>query len=290
MKTCIYRLVPKIRNKTVSGERSGFFKNKTFLKEGKDVGDPLMELAALLVISAGLFCVARVNAAFTARAAWLLMAGFVLLAGSLVLDLAEGAFEVPAFYNRLQGIGYALGTFAVAAGFVGWSRSQVKMIRDLKRVALLDELTGLYNRRGFLQRFREEIDRSARHVRRLGILMIDLDNFKAINDRYGHIKGDAFLVDTASIIKAEVRASDIVARIGGDEFACILVEIVPAELMPVVKRIKSKFVELSKSVYRVGESIVGISVGAAVFPEDGRDIAELISIADKRMYEDKKGT
>lgn len=248
-----------------------------------------MELAALLVLSAGFFCVARVNVAFATKAAWLLMAGFALLAGSFAMDLVQEGSLFSTFYDRLRGTGYILGTIAACVGFVGWSKSQVKMIHDLKRVALLDELTGLYNRRGFLQRFKEEIDRSARHMRYLGILMIDLDNFKGINDKYGHVRGDAFLVDTALMIKAEVRASDIVARIGGDEFACILVEIVPDDVTAVMERIKSRFVELSKAVHKMGDSMVGLSVGAAVFPEDGREIADLISIADKRMYEDKKG-
>ena len=251
-----------------------------------------MELAALLVLSASFFCVARVNVSFATKAAWLLMVGLALLAGSLAMDLAQKesllSAILSAIYDGLRGTSYLLGAIAATVGFVGWSKSQVKMICDLKKVALLDELTGLYNRRGFLQRFKEEIDRSARHMRCLGILMIDLDNFKGINDKYGHVRGDAFLVDTASIIKAEVRASDIVARIGGDEFACILVEIVPGDVMLVMERIKSRFVEFSKTVHKMGDSMVGLSVGAAVFPEDGREIADLISIADKRMYEDKK--
>lgn len=254
------------------------------------MSDYLAELAALLVTTTGLICMSRTNVVFPVRNARLLIVGFWISTAGLVVSILGKTGGGSLFLCNIGFYAYVLGAAVIAIGFAGWSLAHAKVIDDLRRVALLDELTGLYNRRGFVQRFEEEIDRSKRHGRRLGILMIDLDNFKAINDKYGHIRGDKFLVETAEVLRHEVRASDIVARIGGDEFACILVEVSPADVQMAVDRIKATFVEISKTILKSVESPVGISIGMAVFPEDGSNISELISVADMRMYSDKKSS
>lgn len=97
-----------------------------------------------------------------------------------------------------------------------------KQLRDMQRLAYLDEMSGLANRRAFDDEFRRTIDRATRYAMPAVVAIFDIDQFKAINDRYGHRAGDAVIVAVAQCLRTHVRASDFVARTGGDEFAVIL--------------------------------------------------------------------
>ncbi len=157
---------------------------------------------------------------------------------------------------------------------------------QLVELALYDSLTGLPNRKYFFDRLEEGIAHAARHGRRLGLLYIDLDGFKSINDTMGHDSGDELLVKVGTALKKILRKSDTVARLGGDEFAVILSEI---KEMEDARLVGKKVVEALCQPFRLeaGTSQIGASVGAAIFPDHEDKVDTLIKQADTSMYKAK---
>ena len=150
-----------------------------------------------------------------------------------------------------------------------------------------DFLTRLYNRAFFTDWFRKSLSLASRQNSRLAILMIDLDGFKQVNDRFGHQMGDAVLVEVSRLFARMSRESDILARLGGDEFV-ILVPVLEktTDLSVLAERILSVF---SKPVLPdLGEVSLGASIGIAVFPDDGADPDALLNAADRALYLAKK--
>jgi diguanylate cyclase (GGDEF)-like protein len=157
---------------------------------------------------------------------------------------------------------------------------------ELQTLSLTDELTGLYNRRGLTALLEQELRRAHRMKKGLSVLYMDLDNLKDINDSLGHKVGDQALVDTASMIREVFRESDIVARIGGDEYVVVPVD-VDEEVGEMIRRLKQVFKEREKSDGRPYS--VSVSMGTAHYnPHTPSTVEELINEADKAMYEMKK--
>jgi diguanylate cyclase (GGDEF)-like protein len=154
----------------------------------------------------------------------------------------------------------------------------------LRQLAVTDGLTGVFNHRRFQEAIHVEILRSQRHSRSMGLLIIDVDHFKRVNDVLGHPAGDALLRRLAEVLGLELRQTDLLARYGGEEFAVILPETPRSEVIQVAERMRSA-VELQLNSSDASWPItVTVSVGAAVFPEDGGTAEELIVAADKAMY------
>ena len=154
-------------------------------------------------------------------------------------------------------------------------------------ISLRDELTGLYNRRGFFTLAEHLLKTAKRQQKGLLMLYCDLDDLKGINDVSGHQKGDWALIDTANILKETFRSSDVIARIGGDEFVVVPIDPTEESLEIVVNRLQQA-IEMdnarSKREYKLS-----ISTGTAYFdPWAPITIDELLSQADKSMYEQKK--
>lgn len=150
-----------------------------------------------------------------------------------------------------------------------------------------DDVTGLPNRSLFLDRLGAALRQSARAKNRLAVLFIDLDGFKSVNDTLGHEAGDMVLQQVGLRLVARVRASDTVARFGGDEFTILLLEISTPEDISLVAQ--SIIDELSRPFSIKGETaVIGASVGIAIFPSDGNDADELIRRADQAMYAVKR--
>lgn len=157
----------------------------------------------------------------------------------------------------------------------------------LYQQATHDALTGLANRALFFDRLRKRIYPGRRHVEPLGILLIDLDGLKKINDSYGHRAGDAVIRETALRITRIPRRSDMVARLGGDEFGVILEEISDrSDLIAIVERIAG---ETDQAFRFEGRTLhLTASIGSARYPDDGTDVDALLEAADRSMYQMKR--
>jgi diguanylate cyclase (GGDEF)-like protein len=156
-------------------------------------------------------------------------------------------------------------------------------IDSLRRATITDSLTGLLNRRGFQERMEIELERAGRDGDPMVLMVADVDNFKEINDRLGHLGGDMTLERVAGVISRNTRASDATARLGGDEFAFILPSTSADQAHFLAERIRHA-IESSFSETAVS---VTISLGAAEYPVHGRTAEELLDAADKALYESK---
>jgi diguanylate cyclase (GGDEF)-like protein len=163
-------------------------------------------------------------------------------------------------------------------------RTALERDRDgLRDFALTDPLTGVANRRALLVAADHEIARHRRAERPFAVVMVDLDGFKQVNDRFGHAAGDDLLRDVAAALAQAMRGQDTVARFGGDEF-CVLAPDTDVEgTGPLCDRVTDAIRGVTAGVQHVRGS-----VGAAVFPDDGAEPAELIDVADVRLLEAKR--
>ncbi|HEY7130921.1 MAG TPA: diguanylate cyclase [Candidatus Limnocylindrales bacterium] len=163
-----------------------------------------------------------------------------------------------------------------------------RLYGEARALADRDPLTGFFNHRSLHERFGQEAVRARRVHRPLGLLMLDLDDFKLVNDTFGHLLGDEVLRWTSDVIRRTLRASDIPARYGGDEFAILLPDADPEETERTAERLIEAFA--AGAFCHDGRLTVpiGVSVGTATFPADGRTAAELIAVADAGLYRMKR--
>jgi diguanylate cyclase (GGDEF)-like protein len=150
----------------------------------------------------------------------------------------------------------------------------------LRYESLHDPLTGLYNRRGFDEHLAAAVSRSLRYRWTFGLVIIDLDGFKAINDRMGHQAGDAVLRQVGEQLRQGLRSGDIAARLGGDEFALLLPIDGPASFDAILERLHG-----SGGFGEAGE--VGWTAGHAMCPHDGATVDDLYRVADRQLYRGK---
>jgi diguanylate cyclase (GGDEF)-like protein len=162
-----------------------------------------------------------------------------------------------------------------------------RLYETARNLADRDPLTGFYNHRYLHERLSEEVVRAVRSRRPLSVVMLDLDDFKLVNDTFGHVYGDRVLVHVAEMIRTTLRASDVAARYGGDEFALILPEIGAEDAARVAERILDAFHASPFAADGRQSFPVGASIGVATHPRDGRSATELIAIADVGLYRAK---
>ena len=194
-------------------------------------------------------------------------------------DLLKGYDEEQAFFNAAWG----MLSLALAIAIQG-------------ELAILDRLTGVVNHAYFLKRLAQEIERSNRYQLSLGLLMIDIDNFKAINDTLGHPQGDEVLKRVAKLIKQGLRAIDLVGRYGGEEFIVLLPETGSAEgpggssgAMVVAERIRKAIEEEFHGSQKPMAVTVSIGVATRRYPQDrDMDAQELVRLADEQLYKAKQ--
>jgi diguanylate cyclase (GGDEF)-like protein/PAS domain S-box-containing protein len=157
----------------------------------------------------------------------------------------------------------------------------------LRALSLIDELTGLYNRRGFLTLAQQQLKLARRGHRELLLLFVDMDDFKEINDTYGHREGDVALQRTTAILRQTFRDSDIIARLGGDEFVVLAADTSRGSDHLIIDRLRAALRERNEHEgypYRLS-----FSVGMAHFdPESPPSIEDLLATADRMLYEQKR--
>ena len=205
-----------------------------------------------------------------------------------MLVLAVGTLELLAYLMLAVNVGgrddLSLSLFAVSLGITALVCAWQTRIRDaqrdeLNRISRADPLTGCLNRRGFLERLDAEVDEAARTGRSFGLIALDLDRFKSVNDTDGHAAGDELLRWTVEQLQANLRPMDSVGRLGGDEFAVLVPGASRPEVLTLVDRLNGVLGERAPS-----------SLGVACFPADGSDPEELQRHADAELYAVKEGS
>jgi diguanylate cyclase (GGDEF)-like protein len=201
-------------------------------------------------------------------------------AGYGIVLLASAEVTVPALKWTV-----ATGSLFVVGILMTALRAQMeKMLTELGAAARTDSLTGLANRRELEGRFAGELERSTRGGRPLSIVVLDLDWFKEFNDRFGHAAGDSALVKLAGALRRATRTSDVVARLGGEEFAVLAPETDEDEGYQLAERLRA---EVRATFSRQQEKMT-VSCGVAGFPVHGITTGELLHSADRALYEAKE--
>lgn len=176
---------------------------------------------------------------------------------------------------------------SVLSKILGLCVERIDLYDKFQQLSIYDSLTECYNRRYFTMRLLEEFSRAQKFSLNISFVMIDVDNFKKINDTYGHLVGDTVLKEIAKSIRENVREIDSVARLGGEEFAIIFPETDKAATIIVAERIRSR---VSQKMIRAFDEVLGvtISMGIASFPQNTLYPDVLMEIADKALYQAKQ--
>ncbi len=200
------------------------------------------------------------------------------LSASLCLTINLTSYSRPyhpvaAWWNALTLLGFYL--------IMTWVLSALqRSLSEQRAQARTDVLTGMSNRRDFYERAQVEVEQARRHRRALTLAYVDLDDFKSLNDCFGHQAGDACLSAVADTMRTHVRAEDLVARLGGDEFAILL----PEAPVSAVTEALGKLHEALKKVMRARGWGITFSIGAMTFLEPPASVDEMIQQADALMY------
>jgi diguanylate cyclase (GGDEF)-like protein len=201
-----------------------------------------------------------------------------LLAGVLAVYLHDG--------GRTWGLGAALVLSLSPVPLITTAfffRTTRRYIHELEQFSTRDSLTGLYNQNAFWDLLQYETQRSQRQQYKFSLLLIDVDNFKVINDTYGHETGDAYLKDIAETFKKAVRKGDIPARYAGDDFAAILPVCDEEQAWVVAKRISDALKNHSFPLPKGGQIQETVSTGVAVYPNHAGDAHDLFLVADSML-------
>jgi diguanylate cyclase (GGDEF)-like protein len=211
------------------------------------------------------------------------LSGVVVLAAALAAELSAGGSAAGGAGTNTRALLLCLVGGASVAILLAL-RERLERERDaLRTSAFTDPLTGVANRRALLERIDYEIARHERSRRSFAVLMLDLDGFKLLNDRFGHPAGDDLLREVAGALAGAIRDQDTLARFGGDEFCVLAPETDDAGARRLVARVEA-------AVARVvaGADSLGASVGAALYPHDGRSADDLLKAADQRLLGAKR--
>ena len=167
--------------------------------------------------------------------------------------------------------------------------------QQIHRLLVHDELTGLLTGKSFFSELRREAARAEAENMPFCVLMMDLDHFKEVNDTYGHLVGSETLEDVGAVIRKALRAGDVGARFGGEEFAAFLLDADYAQGLTAAERVRSAIEKHDFPAVRRGGAAdpirthhITISVGVASYPEDGRDPIQLVEMADSALYRAKR--
>jgi diguanylate cyclase (GGDEF)-like protein len=193
---------------------------------------------------------------------------------------------------KLDGRDYHHGdleVLSILSNMASVALQNLRQFRLIEELSYTDSMTGLYNYRFFYKRLSEELTRAKRYLRKLSLVIFDLDEFKSYNDRYGHQIGDEILRQLSQYTKGIVRSIDVVCRYGGEEFCVIMPDTDREEVSRFVERLRDEIANHGFKIENLSHSPrITASVGAAVFPEDADTVDRLIYCADMALLEAKK--
>jgi diguanylate cyclase len=219
----------------------------------------------------------------------IVLCGAILLPRLLALAVAAGVAIVSVGVGGAQGVTLVINglTHLLMYGYAAlltnnWEQER----RRLLRMSRVDELTGLHNLRSLKEQLPTWLGPAARTGRRMAVMMMDIDGFKAVNDRLGHGVGNELLKEVANLLRFAVRVGDEPFRFGGDEFVLLLSDADGAGAMVVAQRIQDIYQSMGQTL-RGTDVSVSFSIGVAVFPEDGTNPEALIERADEALLEAK---
>jgi diguanylate cyclase (GGDEF)-like protein len=201
------------------------------------------------------------------------------------------AFGIISFFSR-QPAAFTKDHVRMAVEFGSLAALAIDRVRThmaLSEQATVDSLTGLLNRRAILDRLDHQIAIGERTNDAVSVLVIDLNGFKHVNDTYGHLAGDAVLIEIARFLKHAMRPSDLVGRYGGDEFLAVLPHTDIVQAISVRDRLQEQVSELTIELADGSIIVPSFAVGFAAYPAQGQTRTALIELADRVMYEAKPG-
>ncbi|HEY1508027.1 MAG TPA: GGDEF domain-containing protein [Solirubrobacteraceae bacterium] len=252
---------------------------------------PVLCTLAVLAATGGVVAIARSPEAFwicvpaaLLLSTWARTLPGVLLTSAAAIGVAAAPGLASAHFRPMPSAPLAVLIPAACVAILQLQRERADRERDaLRAFALTDPLTGAANRRSLLARLDYEIARHNRSGRTFGVIMLDLDGFKLLNDRFGHPTGDDLLRDVAAAIRHAVRDQDTVARLGGDEF-CVLA---PETDDRGTRRLAARAADAVQRA-ATGVDTLGASAGAAQFPDDGSTAQAVLDAADQRLLDAKR--
>jgi diguanylate cyclase (GGDEF)-like protein len=218
-------------------------------------------------------------------------------AHAITLDSSDGTTLVmlgPPTEGGVLAIGKpALGIliwFLLVAGVLAWAlaRMLTRLHTRVSAQAVTDPLTGLWNRRHMSETLEREVDRSLRFGHPISLIILDVDDFKQINDREGHVQGDAVLETVAGVVREGTRLIDVAARYGGDELAIVLVETDREGALILGERLADRMREAKVPLRDGGSMGVTISLGVATIPDSANDLDSLVDAADRALLRAKR--
>ena len=250
------------------------------IKKSFDIEDVFFEGLYLLAGFVSLLFIQRLKL-------MLLNIGWGIFTWGLLIDFLDEFTKEPELFDTIiEGLITVTGLIIITYKFYIFYFQQNKIHKKLAYLANHDTNTGSYNRHYFKQYMQQEVERSKRYDHNIGFIMIDIDRFKEINDRFGHQQGDRILKEINQFLKGQLRSFDKFIRYGGDEFLIILPES-KEELSQVKERLADEIKMLNKREAIIDFPLT-LSIGTALWNKDiNKDVESIIDLADKRMYEEK---
>jgi diguanylate cyclase (GGDEF)-like protein len=216
------------------------------------------------------------------------------VAGAKVIGIARLVFDATALQEQV--LAPVRGDAGLVEAFVApyinlasLTLSNLTLLDSYKNQAVTDGLTGLYNRRYMVEYLTSLLNIAKRAEKPLGVLVVDIDNFKRLNDEYGHKTGDLVLREIAHVMRSSLREGDTIARFGGEEFVIVLPESASRESGEVAERVRAAVASIQWDKFGLANvPPVTISIGVAEFPLHGYSHYHLINSADKALYAAKR--
>jgi diguanylate cyclase len=221
---------------------------------------------------------------------WITITAAHSIATAVLVLFVKAGTDLPTIYSILLSLLLVnVGGFLITRRMNYYRRSQYLAYQELDELASKDSLTGIYNRRMFMELTERELTRLKRYDKAFTLLVIDLDEFKRINDTYGHLEGDAVLVKFVEIVNSQIRGADLFGRVGGEEFCILLVETHLAQAIEIAERIQRKCRETEVPA-RSGQAIrFSISTGITEVQKTDINLDQIIRRADSALYKAKEG-